>query len=86
MLAVGDAALRAGRHTGDAALFTPRARRAYLTTLLRARRHASPDGVLAAADAFGRLGDRDIERQARSLAAEMVLRAEGDARRRARAQ
>jgi hypothetical protein len=86
MLAVGDAALRAGRRTGDAELFAPRARRAYLTGLLRARRHASPDGLLAAADAFGRLGDREVERQARSLAAELVIRAEGDARRRARAQ
>jgi hypothetical protein len=35
----------------------------------------------AAADAFGRLGDREIERQARSLAVELAGRAETDARR-----
>jgi len=85
MIAAGDAALRAGRATGAPEIFAPRARRAYLTALLRARRQASRDGLLAAADAFGRLGDRDVERQAKSLAADLAIRAEGDARRRARA-
>lgn len=83
MIAVGDAAVRAGRATGQPQIFEPRARRAYLTALLRARRQASHDGVLAAADAFGRLGDREVERQARADAARIVTRA--DARRRARA-
>ncbi|HEX5528302.1 MAG TPA: hypothetical protein VFZ82_02010, partial [Methylomirabilota bacterium] len=41
MLAVGDAALRLGRHTGSAGLFEGRARRVYLAALLRARRQAS---------------------------------------------
>jgi hypothetical protein len=85
MLAVGDAALRAGRATGTPEVFEPRARRAYLTALLRARREGSRDGVLAAADAFGRLGDRDAERVAKSEAAALAIRAEADARRRARA-
>jgi hypothetical protein len=85
MIAVGDAALRAGRVTGTPQVFEPRARRAYLTALLRARRQASHDGVLAAGDGFGRLGDRDAERQARSEAAELTTRTEPDARRRARA-
>jgi hypothetical protein len=81
MIAVGDAAVRAGRAAGAPEVFTPRARRAYLTALLRARRQASYDGMQAAADAFGRLGDREIERQARSLAVELAGRAETDARR-----
>jgi hypothetical protein len=85
MLAVGDAALRAGRATGTSDVFEPRARRAYLTALLRARRQASRDGVLAAGEAFGRLGDRDAERVAKSEAAALTIRAEADARRRARA-
>jgi hypothetical protein len=83
MLAVGDAALRASRATGTPEVFEPRARRAYLTALLRARRQVSRDGVLAAAEAFGRLGDRDAERLARADAADLTIR--GEARRRANA-
>jgi hypothetical protein len=83
MIAVGDAAVRAARATGIPEVFEPRARRAYLTALLRARRQASRDGVLAAAEGFGRLGDRDAERQARSEAAALTNRAEAAARRRA---
>ncbi len=85
MLAVGDAALRAARATGTSDLFEPRARRAYRTALLRAHRQGSRDGVLAAGEAFGRLGDRDAERLARAEAAELAIRAEAAARRRARA-
>jgi hypothetical protein len=84
MLAVGDAALRAGRAAGTPETYLPRARRAYLTALLRARRQASQDGVLAAAAAFGRLGDREVERQARAEAARLARGAE-TARARARA-
>lgn len=83
MLAVGDAALRAARATGAADVFEPRARRAYRTALLRAHRQGSRDGVLAAAEAFGRLGDLDVERMARAEAAELAIRAEAAARRRA---
>ena len=85
MLAVGDAALRAGRATGTPEVFEPRARRAYLTALLRARRQVSHNGVLAVAEAFGRLGDRDAERLARSDAADLAIRGEAEARRRANA-
>jgi hypothetical protein len=85
MLAVGDAALRAGHATGTLEVFRPRARRAYLTALLRARRHGSPDGAFAAAEAFGRLGDHDAARQARVVATDLVLRAEATARRGLRA-
>lgn len=85
MLAVGDAALRAGRATGTRDVFEPRARRAYRTALLRAYRQASPAGLLAAGEAFGRLGDRDAERLAKAEAAELDRHAEAAARRRARA-
>jgi len=83
MIAVGDAAVRAGRATGTLDVFEPRARRAYRTALLRADRQASREGVLAAGEAFGRLGDRDVERLARAEAAELAIHAEGAARRRA---
>jgi hypothetical protein len=83
MLAVGDAALRAARATGTPEVFEPRARRAYRTALLRAHRQASRVGLLAAGEAFGRLGDRDVERMARAEAAELAIRAEAAARRRA---
>lgn len=85
MIAVGEAALRAARATRTPEVFEPRARRAYLTALLRARRQASRDGVLAAGEAFGRLGDRDAEQLAKAEAAKLAIRAEADARRRARA-
>jgi hypothetical protein len=75
MIAVGDAALRAARTGGAPELFEPRARRAYLTALLRARRQLSREGVLAAADGFSRLGDREAERLARSEATELTIRA-----------
>ena len=74
MLAVGDAAVRAGRVTGSADVFEPRARRAYRTALLRAHRQGARDGVLAAGEAFGRLGDRDAERLAKAEAAELAER------------
>jgi len=82
MIAVGDAALRAGHATGTPELFDPRARRAYNTALIRARRQASREGVLAAAEGFGRLGDRAAERRARSEAAELASRGHADEARR----
>jgi hypothetical protein len=84
MVAVGDAALRAARATGAPELFEPRARRAYLTALLRARRQASREGVLAAADGFSRLGDREAEQIARSEAADLTIRAGASAETRRR--
>jgi hypothetical protein len=86
MLAVGDAAVRAGRVTGSRDVYEPRARRAYRTALLRAHRQGSAEGLLAAGEAFGRLGDRETERLAKAEAADLAIRAEADARRRARVQ
>ncbi len=74
MLAVGDAALRVGRATKSIELFEPRARRSYLTALLRARREGSLDGVLAAGDAFGRLGDHEVVQQAIAVATDLAAR------------
>lgn len=86
MLAVGDAALGLGRETGAVAIYEGRARRVYLTALLRARRQASLDGVLAAGEAFGRLGDREVVRQALAVATDLAARSGDDlARRRVQA-
>jgi len=74
MLAVGDAALRVGGATNAAELFEPRACRAYLTALLRARRQGSLDGVLAVGEAFGRLGDKDVVKQAIAVATDLAER------------
>jgi hypothetical protein len=82
MVAVGDPALRVGRATGPPDLYEPRARRAYLTALLRARRHGSIDGVLAAGDAFGRLGDQAVLQQALAVATELAARSGDDTARR----
>jgi len=41
--------------------------------------------VLAAGEAFGRLGDRDAERLAKAEAADLAVRAETAARRRSQA-
>jgi len=78
MIAVGQAALKLGRATGDASIAESRARRVYLTALLRARRQGSLDGVLAAGDAFGRLGDREVVKQALTVATELAARSGDD--------
>ena len=77
MMAVGDAALRLGRGT-DMGVAESRARRVYLTALFRARRHGSLDGVLAAGEAFGRLGDREVVQQALAMATDMARRSGDD--------
>lgn len=86
MLAVGDAAVRLGRAAGTPAVFEGRARRVYLTALFRARRQASLDGVLAAGEAVGRLGDRDVVQKALEVATDLAARSGDDlARRRVQA-
>ncbi len=86
MIAVGEGALRLGQAGGDASIGESRARRSYLTALLRARRQGSLDGVLATGDAFGRLGDREVVQQALTVATELAARSGDDlARRRVQA-
>ena len=68
LIEVGDASRRLAilggvRREGEA-----RARQAYLTALLRARRDHSVDGVLRAAGAFGELGDHEVTAQAIRIA------------------
>ena len=66
MIEVGDASRRLAaddRRESDA-----RARQAYMTALLRARREHSVDGVLRAAVAFGELGDREVVAHALRIA------------------
>ena len=82
MIAVGDAAMRASGLVG-VQVSQAHARRAYLTALLRARRQRSLDGVLAAGDAFGRLGDQAVVKQALNVATELAERSgDGSARQR----
>ena len=86
MIAVGDAALRVSRQAGARDVFEPRARRAYLTALLRARRQGSLDGVLAAGEGFGRLGDRSVVQHALDIATDLAARTgDGEARQRVQA-
>jgi len=59
-LASGHAALAIGRGAPDPTLMRATARRAYLAALFQARGRRSLDGVLLAAEAFARLGDRDV--------------------------
>jgi hypothetical protein len=82
MLAVGDAALRLGHDAGATEIYEGRARRVYLTALLRARRQGSLDGVLAAGEAFGRLGDREVVQQALAVATDLAARSGDDLARR----
>lgn len=74
MMAVGDAARRVGEAAGAPKDTLPRARRAYLTAVLRARAEASLEGVLRAAEAFAALGDRTVAEQSLRVAHELAQR------------
>ena len=64
LVAVGDAAVRIDVTGGLATRFRAEARHAYLEALFRARGQGSAEGVLRAANAFERLGDREAAAQA----------------------
>ena len=66
MIELGDAAVRIGEDG------QPRARRAYLTALGRARRDGSVDGVLRPARGFETLGDHDVAAQCREIAGQLA--------------
>ena len=68
MIAVGDASRRLAILGGSRREGEARARQAYLTALLRARRDHSVDGVLRAAVGFGELGDREVVAHALRIA------------------
>jgi hypothetical protein len=59
LITVGDAAVAIGDATGTHVGWTTKARDCYRSALFRARGQASVDGVLAATQAFARLGDTD---------------------------
>jgi hypothetical protein len=74
MLEVAQAYLRIGRAAGRTQASVARARNLYLAAFFRAREQRSLDGALRTAEAFARLGDRDMVEQclriAEALAAE----------------
>jgi hypothetical protein len=78
MLAVGDGASRIGQVAGVRSGFDDKARQCYVTALFRARQQQSIDGALLAADAFARLGDREVASKALRMAEMLARRAPED--------
>ena len=74
LLYVGDAQRRVEQASGFATLGKAHARENYLFALFRARDQRSLDGVLQAADAFSRLGDASVVRQALVVARDLAGR------------
>ena len=72
MVEAGDAALRIGAVAKSRRLAEPTARQAYLTALVRARGQRSVDGVVRTAEAFARLGDREVVEQALRIARDLA--------------
>jgi hypothetical protein len=68
MLEVAGAYLRIGQAAGRQQSSAARARNLYLAALFRAREQRSLDGVLRTAEAFARLGDRDMVQQCLRMA------------------
>jgi len=74
LLYVGDAQRRVEQVSGFVMLGKASARANYLSALFRARDQRSLDGVLQAADAFSRLGDASVVRQALVVARDVAGR------------
>ena len=74
LLHVGDAQRRVEQASGFATLGKASARANYLFALFRARDQRSLDGVLQAAEAFSRLGDGSVVRQALVVARDLAGR------------
>ena len=72
LLTVADASLRLGAFPGLARAATARARETYWIAFFRARQQRSLNGVLHAAEAFGRLGDRSTVDQCMRVAEGLV--------------
>ena len=75
MIEVGDAYLRIGEVSGIGSAARARARSLYLMALTRAEGQRSIDGVLRVADAFARLGDRDVVANVLRIASRLADRA-----------
>ncbi len=86
MVEVGDASLRVGAVSGYRKVSETTARRLYLQAFVRARQQGSIDGLLRTAEAFSRLGDREVADQGLRLAERLAAqRRDGRASDRARA-
>jgi hypothetical protein len=68
---VGDAAMRIEGVAGQRSGYRAEARRVYLAALLRARAQGSAAGADRVAEAFDRLGDHEMARQARVISAKL---------------
>jgi hypothetical protein len=74
MLEAGAAYLRIAEVAGTPAARYPKARTAFLAAFYRARQQDSLKGVLRAAEAFARLGDREVAAQCLTVAEGMAAR------------
>lgn len=71
LVEAGDLSLRIGDAAGDREAAKPQARQAYRRAIVRAR---AVDGVLSAAEAFDKLGDREVAEQVRQIGERMAAR------------
>lgn len=78
MIDVGEASVRIGEVAASRHGAKANARQAYLAALTRAERARDADGILAVADAFARLGDREVAKTCVRIA-ERVMTARNDA-------
>jgi hypothetical protein len=74
LLEVADAHLRIGEVSGSRKASEPKARELYLAALFRARAQGSLEGVLRAAEAFARFGDREVVSRCLSIAERLAAR------------
>lgn len=74
LLEVGDAYLRIGEVARTRETAEATARRTYLVALFRAHQQGSPEGVLRIAEAFARLGDREVVEQSLRVAELLAVR------------
>lgn len=74
LLEVGDAYLRIGEVAKTQKTAEATARRIYLVALFRAHQQGLPEGVLRIAEAFARLGDREVVEQSLRVAELLAVR------------
>ena len=77
LIEAGDLYLRIGEAAGDRKAAEQQSREAYLRASVRARADGAVDGVLRAAEAFDKLGDREVVEQVRWIAERMAARSSG---------
>ncbi len=72
LVEAGDLYLRIGDAAGDRKAALPQARQAYLRAMVRARADGAVDGVLRVAEAFDKLGDREVAERSLRIAERMA--------------